>query len=282
MQNLLRLREEAIPSIIDRFYETRQLPSGWEAHAEETGYKVDLELVKALCARTKVSLQVEEMDPWLAPRLHAAIRIPRRVASDPRVWAWLGLHCNEFIEARFGKANKTLHPWRYQGDWDRNGLSRLWWGAEMTRNGPSYLDVSYCFKRTRTAQFALELMYSWHRPAAIAFARVAEGVGGTKLKDPQLRLLSTRLRVLLSLQCLEALGGTQHDTSEEFDEAWAQRTPTLSVLMGDLGAIEGPSTGVCDGKSISELESWFREVLAMPGGEEVLAAATVDPGEEPA
>ncbi len=54
-------------------------------------------------------------------------------------------------------------------------VSRLWWGAEMVRNGPSYEDVPRVFSRVRTAEFALELSYSRYRPAAIAFTRVADG-----------------------------------------------------------------------------------------------------------
>lgn len=265
MQDLLATRAEAASTLVERFVDTGQLPVGWEGHADPTGYKVDLDLVKELCLRAATLLKVEEMDPWLAPRLHVAIRIPRRTAVQEGMWTWLALHCHDFIEARFRRPNTKVHPWRYHGVWSRNGLSRLWWGAEMTRNGPSYLDVPNCFKRVRTAQFALELMYSWHRPAAIAFTRVAEGSGGPRLNDDQLRTLSTRLRVLLSLQCLEIMGGETLDVREEFDEGWAQRVPSLASLMGDVSGLEGPSAGACEASSITEFESWFRDVLAMQG-----------------
>jgi len=149
----------------------------------------------------------------------------------------------------------------------------------MTRNGPSYEDVRHCFARTRTAQFALELMYSWHRPAAIGFCRVAEGVNGERLTDARTRTLSTRLRVLLSLQCLEATGSRTLDVEDEFDEEWAQHRPSLASLMGDLGTLKGPSTGGCEESAIDALSAWYREVLAMSGVEE-LAVDTASEGRD--
>ncbi len=138
----------------------------------------------------------------------------------------------------------------------------------MTRNGSSYEDVKHCFARTRTAQFALELMYSWHRPAAIAFCRVAEGVNGERLTDARTRTLSTRLRIVLSLRCLEATGSRTLDVEDEFDEEWAQHRPSLASLMGDLETIKGPSTGSCDESAIDALSAWYRGVLELSGVEE--------------
>lgn len=274
MDKVLRLKPEAVSRIVEAFVDTGQLIPDWTKYTEDTGLYCDLDLLKQLSSRAAKLLKVEDMDPWLAPRLHCALRIPRRIAMDEAVWTWLALSCHEFIEGRFRRPNRKIHPWRYYGGWSRNGLSRLWWGAEMTRNGPSYADVKLCFARTRTAQFALELMYSWHRPAAIAFCRVAEGVNGERLSDTRARTLSTRLRVLLSLHCLEALGSGALDASEEFDDEWAQHRPSLASLMGDLGALKGPAKGACDESAIDALVVWYREVLAMSGVEEVTADAS--------
>lgn len=276
MDKLLRLKPEAVSRIVEAYVDTGQLVTDWTKYTEDTGHHCDLALLKALSSRAASLLKMEDMDPWLAPRLHCALRIPRRLAVDGAIWTWLALNCHEFIEARFRQPNRKIHPWRYYGGWSRNGLSRLWWGAEMTRNGPSYDDVKHCFARTRTAQFALELMYSWHRPAAIAFCRVAEGVNGERLTDARARGLSTRLRVLLSLHCLESMGSKELDAEEEFDEDWAQHAPSLASLMGDLGTLKGPSTGACDESAIDALAVWYREVLAMSGVQEITAGVSTE------
>src|SRR5687767_6872779 len=156
MEKLLRLTPEAVAPIVDAFVDTGLLVSDWTKYTEDTGLSCDVDLVKEIARRAATLLPNEQMDPWLAPRLHCALRIPRRMAVDEALWAWLALMCNEFIQERFKRPNRKVHPWRYYGVWSRNGLARLWWGAEMTRNGPSYADVRLCFARTRTAQFALE------------------------------------------------------------------------------------------------------------------------------
>src|SRR5690348_8974388 len=100
MQALMAVRADAIATLAERLLDTGQLPAGWEGLTDTTGYEVDLTLVKDLCSRAATLLRVEDMDPWLAPRLHAAVRVPRRIAVQEGMWAWLALHCREFIEAR--------------------------------------------------------------------------------------------------------------------------------------------------------------------------------------
>jgi hypothetical protein len=133
----------------------------------------------------------------------------------------------------------------------------------MTRNGPDYSAVPLCFARTRTAQFALELMYSWDRAAAIAFARVAEAAdGGAKLSDDLTNALSTRLKVLLTLRSLDSFGTGEADDTEEFDAEWASHRPSFaSLVRDDLRAITGPATGTVSPSRIDELAVWFRQVL---------------------
>lgn len=263
MAELRRVKADAAVPLSEVIASTGRLPNGWATNTEPIGTDCDLELLKQLAQKAATFLPPDEMDAWLAPRLHAALRISRRIATDEGVWAWLAFHCQPFVDARFRKGNEKVHPWRYRGTWSRNALSRLWWGAEMTRNGSDYSAVPLCFARTRTAQFALELMYSWDRAAAIAFTRVAEGKdGGQKLSDRRMNGLSTRLKVLLTLRSLDGFGVGEEDDSEEFDAEWASHSPSFSSLVqDDLAKVKGPSTGVVGATRIDELSSWFRQVV---------------------
>ena len=132
----------------------------------------------------------------------------------------------------------------------------------MTRNGADYSATELCFKRTRTAQFALELMYSWDRAAAIAFARVAEGADGhSRLSDTRTKRLSTKLKVLLTLRSLDAFGDGEEEDTEEFDSAWAFHRPSFGALVSaDVTTIPGPSAGTVSTTRIAELTGWFRSV----------------------
>jgi hypothetical protein len=240
---------------------TGRLPKEWVDQTESVGTEGDVDLITQLAQKSASFLPSDEMDSWLAPRLHNALRISRRVATDDGLWTWLAFQCRDFIVARFGKGTHQVHPWRYRGVWSRNGISRLWWGAEMTRNGPDYTATRSCFARTRTAQFALELMYSWDRAAAIAFSTVAEGADGRKrLTDLETKRLSTRLKLYLSLRSLDAFGDKPEE-SEEFDAEWATHIATFgSLVTTDLGVIVGPSTGRAEAKRLLELTEWFRRI----------------------
>ena len=264
MIELRRVRIDSVVPLSEIIAATGQLPNGWKTNTEPSGAHCDLELIVQLATKAATFLQPDEMDPWLAPRLHSALRIPRRLATDEGVWTWLAFQCQLFVEARFRKGKKSLHPWRYRGAWSRNAISRLWWGAEMTRNGPDYSAVTLCFARTRTAQFALELMYSWDRAAAIAFSRVAEGAdGGPRLSDAQTTRLSTKLKLLLSLRSLESFASDQESGTEEFDARWASEKPSLrSLLQADVRYIKGPSTGRATDTRILAVAEWLREITA--------------------
>ena len=261
--DLRAVRRDARVPLSTAAAETGRLPSDWENYAESLGSKCDLELIVQLSHRCADLMPLEQMDAWLAPRLHCALRIPRSVAANERMWTWLALHCVRFVQARFAEHGIRVNPWRYNGMWSRNALSRLWWGAEMTRNGEDYSATVLCFARVRTAQFALELMYSWDRAAAIAFSIVAENQGaGGRLTDARMKELSKRLKVYLTLRSLNGFGDGGDD-HEDFDAEWARHSPSLKSLLGaDVKSLKGPSTGRCDRVKIDQLINWFSEVVA--------------------
>lgn len=273
--NELRVvRPDARVTLCAMVAESGRLPSGWEeSYTEPLEGRCDRQLVVELAERCANLMPEEQMDSWLAPRLHCALRIARADASNEGMWSWLALHCHSFVQARFGADGARVHPWRYNGVWSRNALSRLWWGAEMTRNGPDYGATPLCFSRVRTAQFALELMYSWDRAAAIAFVRVAEGAdGGPRLPDSSMKELSKRLKVYLTLRGLDGFGDGSEEETDESDPAWIQHIPSLrSLLVADVKSLRGPNTGKCLPERIGRLVTWFREIVDGTG----------DPQEQP-
>jgi hypothetical protein len=81
-----------------------------------------------------------EDDPAVAARLHAQLPIRRGLATDDRFWAWLAaVHCAPLLRRRWGGADKAVNHKRFTGGLTDNGLSRLWWAAELT-SGPRGID----------------------------------------------------------------------------------------------------------------------------------------------
>jgi hypothetical protein len=228
---------------------------------------VDLDVVRGLC-RHAVALELpplEGLDSWVAPRLHAAVRVSRRVASDPGFWSWIALAAGrEYVFYRHHRESKEdrVHPWRYTGDLTRNALARLWWGAEMARNGPDYALAAALFRRVRTAQFAMELAYSRYRPAVIAFVRVCEGFTSSgRMSDAQMTGLSTKLNAYLTLQPIEAVG-LRESLDPRYDERWRGEPVGLhDVTVEGLDDLHGPEDGYADPSVVAALEGWFETLI---------------------
>ena len=203
------------------------------------------------------------MDQWLAPRLHAALRIPRRLAVDRGFWAWLAIdHLAPYVHLRFRQpgADATA-AWRFTGDLLRNGVSRLWWGAEMVRNGSSYEYVPRVFRRVRTAQFALELRYSHYRPAAIAFTRLVEPLPTSDadgFDDDRMKSTSKRINAKLATRSLEAIAGF-HGVDDDPPAAWYLERPTIGDLTSD-DLPSGPEVEDVPEEVLRDLEAWFRSL----------------------
>jgi hypothetical protein len=206
-----------------------------------------------------------EMDSWLAPRLHYALRIPRRLAADPRFWTWLGVTVfRPYIQKRWMDEKKRMvNLPRYVDNNKMNltqAVSRLWWGAEMCRNGRDYSPVIQVFSKVRTAQFALELAYSAYKPAAIAFARVCVE-SKPELSDKEKNRLSTMIRAYLSTTSLEMLGGPSNAQGIVVDAAWPQHRPTLEKVLGELASLEGPNDAHVSAESIDAVARWMSELI---------------------
>ena len=200
------------------------------------------------------------LDRWLAPRLHAAIRVPRRIAADARFWAWIASKfAVKYVHQRFARDGQ-VNAWRFTGPLLRNAVSRLWWAAEMTRNGADYTHTDHCLRRVRTAQWALELKYSWYRPAAIAFVQVAEGLDGSaRLGDEDMERLSVRANAYLPLAPLEAIGFD--DPDDEDDRVWWEGVSTREELLA-TDPPAGPADGTTSASAVAALTTWLRGVLA--------------------
>lgn len=199
-----------------------------------------------------------KLDAWLAPRLHNVIRVPRRIAADRRFWAWIAIEFGrDYIKHRFSDGEgKTIKEFRFTGPHLRNGISRLWWAAEVARNGRDYEPVSLALKAVRIAQFALELKYSWYRPAVIAFATIC---ADRKLSDPKMQALSVRVNAYLGTRPVE-LVGLDESVAEDYDaEWWAGEPPSKKELLD--GKLEGPDDGLASNEAIAKLVQWFEEVV---------------------
>jgi len=112
-----------------------------------------------------------ESDAWLAPRLHAALRLTRREAADGRTWQLLaGVHPVGWSYTRWRWANDEsgVSAIRLVGRVNQQALARLWWGAELFRDGSDYGPVVRAFRQSELPNLCLHRPFVRNRAFALA------------------------------------------------------------------------------------------------------------------
>lgn len=118
-------------------------------------------------------------DAWLAPRLHATLRLTRREAADKRLWNHLALAVapdyvvwRHLSEPTAKKPERRVAAERFRGPADRQCFSRLWWAAELFRNGADYEPVEAACGNQDLIHSVLKKEMIDHRPTAQAMVRL--------------------------------------------------------------------------------------------------------------
>ena len=109
-------------------------------------------------------------DGWFAPRLHWALRLTRREAADASTWEWLGYRlARVYVEWRWKpKDGGTVANNRYRGGINKQAFARLWWGAELFRNGDDYGPVVRLFRNQDFPNSYIHRAFARNRPLALA------------------------------------------------------------------------------------------------------------------
>jgi hypothetical protein len=120
-------------------------------------------------------------DAWLAPRLHSALRMPRRKAAERGLWNHLGMCvAPDYVFwrhlARPSEKNPLpqVNPARFNGAYHSQTFARLWWAAELFRNGTQYRPVELACGNQDVLNTVLRLDLIYHRPSAQAIVRMLE------------------------------------------------------------------------------------------------------------
>ncbi|MFF8376961.1 DUF6339 family protein [Streptomyces sp. NPDC015661] len=115
-------------------------------------------------------------DAWLAPRLHYTMRLTRAEASDTRVWNFVGVCLDpDFVRWRWGRGGtgrEVAQAARFAGRWDLQCFSRLWWAAELFRDGSNYRPAELACANQDILNTTMRLEMTQHRPTAQALLRL--------------------------------------------------------------------------------------------------------------
>jgi hypothetical protein len=202
-------------------------------------------------------------DRWLAPRLHHALHLTRTQASDRGLWHWLALVvCPDYSEWRWtGRGGIAADRW--YGPIHKQALARLWWGAEIFRDGADYSPVERAFIRQDLPNSYLHRPMVRCRSLALGIVGVIAPIGGTiVLSSDQVNDLARVINLCTSGRPPEAEVGYQVDDHVAALE-WADEDPAAPNDWGHLPlgprAVDTTESSIVGGREIAARGLRFAE-----------------------
>ena len=222
-----------------------------------------IELLEPLVAEAMRRFEWDPVasDAWLAPRLHAVLRLDRFDASDQGLWRWVAIEVVPgYVRWRFRGRRSTSDDApsgpplkRFVGGARDHALGRLWWSAELFRDGPDYAPVVAAFSKQDIANTWLSLDAMHHRAAAQAAIRVLP-----KLSSKGINAVSKALDHVLTTVQLDAVAGSVPPDLDALDR-WMGDPVAWDELVSDV-LVAGPPEAPTDELAVAAVTRILRSV----------------------
>ncbi|MFF9900338.1 DUF6339 family protein [Streptomyces longispororuber] len=205
-----------------------------------------------------------QADAWLAPRLHATLRLSRREAADRRLWNYLALgvapdyvvwrHMSEPKEAR--KVPRVART-RFRGPHHTQAFARLWWAAELYRNGADYGPAVTACAHQDMLNTVLRMDVIDHRPTAQAVVRLIER--GTVRVGREINALATAVNASAATLMYDLIA-PDVDRSPEPLRRWIESSDS-AALVSRTHLPEGPEEPAAPEEAVLRLVDYFTELF---------------------
>ncbi len=204
-------------------------------------------------------------DAWLAPRLHATLRLTRSEAADPGLWNYLALGvAPDYVLWRHLPAGKRradpapVNVKYFKGPGDKQAFSRLWWAAEFFRDGPDYRPVVTACGDQEMLNTALRQKVSDHRPTVQAIVRLL--ADGTLSASRETSALLRAVNAAAATLFFDALApDVEHAPAAV--QAWVDGAEN-AMPVSRRALPEGPEEERTPKESVETLVEYFRELFA--------------------
>ncbi len=202
-----------------------------------------------------------DADGWLAPRLHATLRMTRAEAADSRLWNFLSMiAAPDYVVWRHKGAEITPAA-RFSGPHYTQAFARLWWAAELFRNADDYRPVEVACSVQDVLNTTMRLDVIDHRPTAFAIIRVLE-----ELKRSNVSRLGDRANALSS--AVNTAGSTllydvlapDEPADQDAVHDWITEAEDMAPVHWDR-LPDGPDDGEVSEDAVKVLIPLFRQLL---------------------
>lgn len=203
-------------------------------------------------------------DSWLAPVIHATLRLTRREAADSRIWNHLALRiAPDYVFWRHpGRPTErqptpTVNRSRFSGAFHSQAFARLWWAAELFRDGYDYEPAVLACGNQDVLNTVLRLEIILHRPTAQAILRLLSN-----------DVVRTGRDINALAQAVNAAGTTlvfesiAPDAPPDVDayRAWIEDLESTLVPFDALP--DGPDDGRAPLRAVDALVPLFKQLFA--------------------
>jgi hypothetical protein len=198
-------------------------------------------------------------DAWLAPRLHATLRLTRREAADKRLWNHLALAVapDYVVWRHFSERNGRVAAERFRGPSDRQCFSRLWWAAEIFRNGPDYRPVEIACGNQDLIHTVIRSGLLDHRPTAQAVVRLLEN--GKITTGREVNGLSVAINAVGATLIYDILAPDDPRDPARLRD-WIEEAQTAPPVSRHV-LPEGPDEDPAPEESVTALTDYFTELF---------------------
>jgi hypothetical protein len=203
-----------------------------------------------------------ESDQWLAPRVHATLRLTRREAGDPGVWNYVGICVlEEYVRWRWQADTNAVAAERFVcGEYNKHAVARLWWGAELTRNGPDYMSTQLLFKNQDVQNSWVKTRLFRHRPTALASLRLLSTYNNGEFADSNtIRDLIKSFNMALTTTMLDAVAPST-DVDAQSVREWCAKPVDETTMYEDMPI--GPDEPPVDEQHIEAVTDLLRRVVS--------------------
>lgn len=194
----------------------------------------------------------------------------RAEAARPELWNFLALAvAPDHVlwrhlaggEGKDGSVAKVSPP-RFAGPHHTQAFARLWWAAEMFRDGHDYRPVEIACGNQDMINTALRLDVIDHKPTALAMVRVLKGLadsGATRLGD-RVNALCTAVNTAAGTLMYDVIA-PQDPVDHDALAAWIADADAAPAVPWDR-LPDGPDDGTASRPSFDRLSELFERFSA--------------------
>ncbi|WP_413102513.1 DUF6339 family protein [Streptomyces sp. Inha503] len=204
-------------------------------------------------------------DAWLAPRLHETLRLTRREAAEKGFWTFMALGVapdyvvwRHLSEPKAHDAHGRVARDRFVGPHSKQTFARLWWAAELFRDGPDYRPAVVACGNQDMLNSALRLDVIDHRPTALALVKLLER--GTVRTGREVNALTSAVNAAAATLMYDVVAPDVERDGEALRDWIAGAGSALPSPRNHLP--EGPEEERASRQAVEKLVDHFAELFA--------------------